>query len=188
MAKPELRRGFVKDCEEMSLEFRKEMGLKPHEYLSARLLADELGIDVLTFSEIEMDSRDLNILHLSRVSGLTITNKAGSAVILINGTHSPARLESTIMHEIAHNVLNHLIQVGEDFMQLNLIGRHHDARMEKEAEILGSILQIPDKGMLTLLNFGFDRARIAETFHCSEEMAYFRFKKCGFARRLKRTI
>lgn len=182
-----LRRGFVKEGEEYSLEFRKELNIQPHEALPARDLAELLGISVLAFSEADLDDSSRRLIMASKISGFTIKNYEGNSLIIVNDSHSFPRLESTIMHEIAHNLLNHHI-LAESDLPINFLGRHFNRQMEKEAQMLGSILQIPQSGLLTLLGMGYDRERIADTFCASKEMVIFRYRKCGLLRRLGKEI
>ncbi len=176
-----LRRGFVKEAEELAESFRQELGLKVFDHLPSTVLADHLGIYVFPMVEILEDDRLLTDLYKGNISGLTLPNHQGKRMILYNSNQAKVRQESTIMHEIAHNVLNHH-QIADQSIQFSMYGRTYNPILEEEANVLGATLQIPKAGLNALLRKNFDQAQLAETFNASADMVRYRYNKCGFGR------
>lgn len=85
------------------------------------------------------------------------------------------------MHEIAHLLLNHDAQAKKTESS-GLVSRHYDKQMEKEAEKLGSILQIPSKGLEILLRQHLSHEEIATRFGASKMMVFFRYNTTGLKR------
>ncbi|WP_394369960.1 ImmA/IrrE family metallo-endopeptidase [Hymenobacter piscis] len=103
-------------------------------------------------------------------------------MILYNDQHSPERQESDIMHEMAHVLCQH---PGDDLQLTSDIGlRDHDAQYEEEASWLGSVLQVPDAGLMWYARRGYSIEQIAARYTASVEMVTYRWRMCGIARRL----
>lgn len=166
-------------AEEMAAEFRRDLGLKVHEQLPAQVLAEHLGLYVFPMSDLVQDQQALANLYKGNVSGLTLPNHQGKRLILYNSSHAKTRQESTIMHEIAHNVLNHH-QIADKSIQFSMFGRSYDPTLEEEANVLGGTLQIPKEGLNFLLKQNLDKAQIAAAFGASPDMVFYRYNKCGF--------
>lgn len=103
-------------------------------------------------------------------------------IIIYNGSHSLARQESDIMHELAHIICGHL----GDCLQLSAeIGlREYNYQYEQEAKWFGSVLQIPEKGLFKLAKDGYTTKQIATIYGASEEMATYRGRILAIDRRL----
>lgn len=190
MAKVKLRHGFKSEAEKASLFWREELGLKPFEKLPAKEFAELLGISVFAMSDYTISDQFpfglpqdvVRFLENSKVSALTMKNRNGNSLIIYNSIHSPARQESSIMHEIAHNLLNHFA-LSKESVQFSIWERTYNPVFEEEATIFGSILQIPDPGLYKHLRNGVDRKEIAEYFGASTDMVILRYNMCGFRRR-----
>lgn len=193
-----LPRGFKTRAEEISLDIRKKLGLRPTHACPARRVAQLYEVSVtsnaalietvqLLVSEFpeEHTKQQLQSVYTSDslFSALMVIIK-DFKMILYNERHSPARQESDLMHEMAHIIQQHPgddLQLGSDIAL-----RGHDDQYEEEAKWLGSVLQIPEVGLMWLAKNGFSKESIAERYGASIEMVDFRWKMCGVGRRLQR--
>lgn len=71
-------------------------------------------------------------------------------MIVHNTSHSPARIGSDVMHELAHLLLDH--EPGTMFFGLNNVAlRSHDKGQEEEATWLGGCFLLPREAPVTNL-------------------------------------
>jgi hypothetical protein len=171
-----LRHGFKAEAERRSLEFRRQLNLPAYAPLPGRVLAEHMGIVIISPEEVPgLSPEDLRLLTEDChwwSAGLLKCQEG--ALILLNTIHTPARQESDIMHEIAHEDCGHEAvgfyqQPGCPFPL-----RSFDACHEGEAEYLGACLQIPRDGLLWALRRGMTSSEIADHFGASEQMVRFR--------------
>lgn len=187
-AKPQLRHGFKAMAERRSLEFRAKLNLSANSPLPGRVLARHLGIVIISPEQVPgLSANDLKLLTEDCKwwsAGLLKSEKG--TLILLNTSHNPARQESNIMHEIAHEDCGHepvgfYQQPGCPFPL-----RSFDASHEGEAEYLGACLQIPRDGLLWALKRRMTSAEIANYFGASEEMVRYRRNTTGVDAQLSR--
>src|SRR5581483_186242 len=104
------RRGFKSWCEETALNVRQHQHLASNAPLSAFVLARELRVSIITPSELkhlpEDACRRLIGVHSDSWSAITIPGKH-HPLIVYNPSHSAARQNSDLMHELAHILLGH---------------------------------------------------------------------------------
>ena len=103
-------RGFKSWCENVATQQRRELGLSPIDPLDPWRLAEHLGIEVHTPSEIpRLDPACLKILlNDDADSWSAVTVSAGTKdVIILNSSHRGGRPASDLMHELAHILLGH---------------------------------------------------------------------------------
>lgn len=108
--KSNFRYGFKKWADDTSVQFRKELGLKPQEPLCAFKLSEHLNIPILTPQLIPgMLDQHLDLLlgnSKDQWSAATVPISDIKNIILHNPTHSLSRQQSNIMHELAHVILS----------------------------------------------------------------------------------
>src|SRR5579863_6517969 len=102
MASGLLERGFKTSAENVAINIRRDMDLPPHAPLSAHEIAKYLDVVLLTPRDVPNITSDVLTQLLDRDpdgwSAVTcIAN--GTARIIYNPTHSPARQNSDIAHE-----------------------------------------------------------------------------------------
>lgn len=177
-----LRRGFKSEAEGISIEYRKLLGLKDYEPLPALKLAAHLEIEVISPMDIPgMSANCLSTLisdsGSDHWSAVTIGREKPS-LIIYNNSHSPARTESDIMHEISHVLLAH--EMGQIDTSLGVPLRKYDLIQEAEAEWLGGCLQLPKPALLK--HFVYNNLtvdQIAEMFTASRAMVNYRIGVSG---------
>lgn len=186
--KAKYKRGFKKWTDEKVIELRKQLGLYASSPLCAFKLCEFLKIPIFEPSAIQGLSEELlNELLVdgsTHWSAATIPLNEGKYIIIHNPTHSPARQQSNLMHEIAHILCGH--QIPEQTKNTGLSGflRNYNAEHEDEAEWLGSSLQLPRPALLYSLNRRMTVNDIAEHYNCSLEMVQYRINITGVKRQL----
>ena len=140
MVEGKLPRGFKADCQRRALELRLDLGLNKIDPLNSFDLARHLTIECQPHSEIcgQMDIYEkLNCSYWSAIL-LRLNTKS---LIIYNDSHSEARHQSSVMHEIAHYILEHTAPPISS--QIPLFYIDHSPQQELEANTLSSILLLP---------------------------------------------
>lgn len=182
--KIKLRRGFKTDSENIAAHYRCELGLKEFQPLSSFELARHLNLEVITPADVPGLSNESLTALLSKEgsshwSAVTIGVEK-PVLIVYNSSHSPARVESNIMHEAAHVILKH--PMGEIDTSLAIPLRKYDPMQEMEAEWLGACLQLPAAALKKYYAFGSHTPeQIAELFTASIQMVRYRLGVSGAA-------
>jgi hypothetical protein len=131
-------RGFKTRCEALSLQIRHQLHVGPGDVLEPETLAAFVGVTLWTMQELD----SLTASVRGRLEGefssewSAVTIVAGSnPVIVFNSSHSRRRRASTLMHELAHILLDHTpgnMFFGAGGMPL----RTYDPAQESEADWL----------------------------------------------------
>lgn len=168
----QLPKRFQKRCETISSEFRIKLGLQIFDPLPANQLAESLGILICRPDEMDMAKETIDFfIQSDNWWGIIFPVKP--PVIVYHPKQSPARYESTIMHELAHLILKHPTEAVY-FAPDGTFTRGFDSRIEAEAAYLGSCLQIPKRGLLWAIQKGMNNEEIAHYFGASLEMVSWR--------------
>lgn len=182
---PSLRRGFKTEAEKIAIRYRSELGIAQHSPLPAAKLAEHLGISIITPAEIVgMDDTLLNLLLVGPGKdkwSAAIFIKNGKKYIIHNPTHSLARQESNLMHELAHASCEHdLCELESALSGFTIPLRKYDHTQEAEAEHLGGCLQLPQKALYHYHhNLKKSVDQIATEFNASKQMVNFRLRMSG---------
>jgi len=181
--------GFKAQSERMSLEYRKQLGLLPNQALPARTLAAHLKARLHTPKDYPgLSQEQLAILCGNtdgKFSALTFP-VGGIPIIIYNPSHSPARQESDIMHELAHVACDHKPPPANVYPGLAVVMRRYDKEQEDEANYLGACLQIPRQGLMAEVKKGKSNAEIADHFGASVAMVVLRMNMTAVKRQLAR--
>jgi Zn-dependent peptidase ImmA (M78 family) len=177
-----MKRGFKKWAEQKSEDLRKELGLVPSSPLKAATLATHLNIEVLNPAEIpHIDNRILDqLLREDKASWSALTlHVDGRYLIIHNSSHAPTRIESDLMHEIAHCVCGHqpaqiVMLPGLDFPL-----RSYNDDQEEEAKWFGGCLQIPRCALVGCAYNGMKNNQIATAYFASVSLIRFRRNVTG---------
>lgn len=183
-----MRRGFKTWAEEQATAFRLELGIRPDAPLPAERLAERLGACLLTPAEIPGMTPDLLEALLTRdTSGWSaVTVEFGDLPIVIyNVSHSLARQESDLMHEMSHIICKHPAMRMVKIAGLQM--REYSEVQEEEATWLGGCLHLPRAALWNALRRGLTTAAIMERFNASEEMVRYRRNMTGVNVQLART-
>jgi hypothetical protein len=184
-----MKRGFKSWAEAKSLELRRLCNVPTLSPLPARTLAQKLGIDVVAPDQISGIPVDVITLLTGRFAenwSAVCVPVNGSFVIVYNPTHSAARQESDIMHELAHIICRHIARRSDVVGELPFLMRSYDVAQEDEAAWLGACMQIPRAALLALIRRGFSNEALAALFGASEDMVVFRRNMTGIDHQLRR--
>lgn len=178
---PGFPRGFKSKAENVAINCRRNLGLKDYDPLSSFSLAEHLNLRITNPLELGLGENHLNELlsgHGSTCwSAITIGREAPS-LIIHNTTHSAYRIESNIMHELAHVLLEH--RMSEIDTSLGIPLRKYDAQQEIEAEWLGGCLQLPKAALVKYYVYqSLSEREISEKFNASIPMVNYRIRVAG---------
>ena len=151
-----LRRGFKAEAEALVKEIRAELGLAKLDRLDPHRLACHLAIPVITLNDLP-DNLDgaQHFLSVGRkaFSALTVFDRH-RRMIVHNDSHSPARQNSNLAHELAHGLLLH--EPAPALKRLTGCRNWNDTN-EAEAAWLGSVLLVTDDMALAVARGRFTR-------------------------------
>lgn len=176
------RRGFKTNCERLALEKRADHGLRSFEALPPRLLAEDLGIKVVTPNEVPaLSAESLAILLKTDSDSWSAVTLRGLAVdlIILNSAHSPGRQASDLMHELAHILLGHKPSRIDISADQQLLLRTHDPEQENEANWLAGCLLLPRAALLAIRRNAFSDRFAAQRYGVSVDMLQYRLRVTG---------
>lgn len=148
-----------------------------------------MGIPVLTPNEIQGLTQDeLDELFgrgSSNWSALTIVAPK-KTFIIHNSSHSSARQETNIMHELSHIICDHqpskIIQIDGFAFPI----RTCDTSQEEEADWVCGCLKLPRDGILWAVRSQMSHEQIAEHFAASLDLVRYRIRITGVDRQVQR--
>ena len=181
-----MRRGFKAEAERRSLAARAELGLNSTDALDPWKYAEFLG--VLVFYPGDLDLAPVHITQLLETdpdswSGMTL-DEDGVRLIVLNSSHSKKRRCSTLMHELAHLILEHVpASVTVSKSGLTLLSDYSDEQ-EEEADWLGAALLLPETALLHYRTSGLSASQIANKFCVSDDLCNWRCRMTGVEKRL----
>ena len=169
----QLPKSFRKRCEVISAELRMELGLRIFDPLPANQLARKYEIIICRPEKMDMPQKAIDYFLQSDNWWGIIFQQFTPPVIVYDPKQSPARYESTIMHELAHLILKHPPE-RIIFAPDGTFARDFNSVREAEAAYLGSCLQIPRRGLFWAVQKRMSDEEIAHYFGASMEMVRWR--------------
>ena len=172
------KQGFKSWCENTSAALRAELDLGADEALDPRKLAAHLDIVVWKLEEIPGIPSDCIAVLCSDSdswSAATVCVGARHAVVL-NSSHSPARMNSDFMHELSHLILAHTparMDVSSD--QVLLLSSYNRAQ-EDEANWLSGALLLPRDALFSIRRERLTDEEACRMYSCSKNMLTFRLR------------
>lgn len=181
-----MRRGFKAESERLSEAARASLSLGPLDKLDPWVYADSLGAYVVGADEL-----DLAPQHAAQLlerdpdswSGMTLAED-DLLLVVLNSAQSRRRQASTLMHELAHSILDHApasVQVSP--AGLVLLSDYSDEQ-EEEADWLGGALLLPTAALLHHRSRGMSITDIARHFGVSDDLCHWRCRMTGVEKRL----
>lgn len=180
-----LRRGFKAHAERLAGSIRQRLGRTARMPLEGLVLAQHLGIPVISLTDLRRDVRDPRSIRrlLSGQSGFSAVTVCRGILRLIvfNPAHPPGRRANSLVHELSHIILEH-----EPAPALAEFGcRIWDEQAESEADWLAGVLLVPREGALWWMRNGGDLAGGATHFGVSEALFRWRVNQTGVMRQVK---
>lgn len=181
-----MRRGFKAEAERTAVSARSVLGLPPVSRLCPWAYAEHLGVCVYEASDLNLEpehASQLLVKDPSSWSGMTLFED-GSHLVVLNSSHPTTRRASTLMHEIAHIILEHVpaeIEISVDGLMLL---SDYSAEQEDEADWLGAALLLPEAALMRFRSGGASVDQIAQDFGVSRELCQWRCRMTGVEKRL----
>ncbi len=161
---------FRQRCEALATDARYALGLQAFQPLPARQLAAHYQVQLLTPFDLAAEASAAVAQVLSQPGWSAALISRQPPIILHHPLHSAARQEANLMHELAHLLLAHSLRSFDPATWPAVPDPIH----EREADYLGSCLQIPRRGLEWARQRGFTRQQVAEHFGASQEMVQWR--------------
>jgi hypothetical protein len=172
----ELDVAFKKWCEHEGIRWRRTLGLYAYDPLPAKRLAAHLDIPIVDPTELDgLDEQTLKVLFAEDAGWSALALPVGEKKhwIIYNPTHATVRYESSVMHELAHLILDH--QPIHFDMLVNAVPiREYRKVDERSADYLGGCLQITTTGLDWAFQRNMTHIEIAHHFGASVQMVRFR--------------
>ncbi len=175
------KRGFKTYCEQTAEAVRRQRGLSVWEPLAAMDLADSLKARVITPEQLPSLAADarhrLETEHADVWSAITISTSP--PLVVYNPTHSPARRNSDLMHEMAHLLLEHVPSTVYIDPRTRVALRGHDKEQEEQANWLAGCLLLPRAALVRIRQLHVSDANACSQYVVSVEMLRFRMGTSG---------
>lgn len=173
-----LKKQFRDYCESLGIMYRHELGVPGYAPMPAEKLADHLAVRLLQPGQLpdlhEKAARQL----LASQAWWAVAIPGSPPLIIYHPCQPAARLQSTIMHELGHVILDH---VPEQLVTLtgHFQGRAYPKQQEEEAKYLGSCLQITKTGLDWVRQQAWTIEEAAKHFGASVPMVRYRLNMTG---------
>lgn len=186
-----MQRGFKSWCETVALAQRKNLGLRPYSPLSPWKLSEALEAKVIRVDQVpDFSEKYLKVLTVDDKeswSAVTIS-ESGTNLIVLNSSHSEGRINSDLMHELAHIIVGHKayrMDVSEgDLMILST----YNKEQEDEAGWLAGCLLLPRKALEHIYYNKYSTDTVMSEYGVSKQMYDFRTRMTGVNRQFTRTF
>lgn len=183
------RRGFKSWAEQTSERIRLKSKLPCTAPLNPMKLADQLSVSVL--SPAELPTLDPNVIrrllndHSESWSAVTVS-QGRSHLIIVNSSHAPTRLNSSLAHELAHIILGHEPAMMFMTPASGASLRTYNEEQEEEANWLAGALLLPRDALLSIRRRGLSDEQAATEYGVSPAMLRYRFNVTGVDVQLSR--
>lgn len=183
-----LRRGFKSQCERRSAEIRKSLGLRADDALHSSELAAQMGVTLWNERSVQGlpdgDLRQLTLVDGESWSAFTL--RIGiHHLVLYNSAQSPPRINSVVMHELAHISLGHELHSASLTDDGHLVPSNYNQDQEDEADWLGGTLLLPRPALIRIRREALGDLAAMEKFQASSEMLKWRLRMTGVDHQLK---
>jgi len=183
-----LERGFKSWCENTSATIRKKLELEAYDPLTWQQVADYLGVEVRKLDGLaNLGQESINYLSSpegDEWSAVTVASP-DKIIIVANPQHSVGRCSNSIMHELAHVLLEHSgsrVFVTEDGFAL----RDYNDKQEEEADWLAGSLLLPRTALQHLHYRHVPKETILEDYCVSSNLYEYRIRMTAINRQFRR--
>lgn len=164
------------------MEIRKSLGISPDDPLQGVDLARQFRATIWNERDVvnvpALDLRQLTVIDGQSWSAFTL--RIGNRhLVLVNSSQSPPRVNSVIMHELAHIALGHELHSASVSDDGYLIPSNYSQDQEDEADWFGGTLLLPRPALLRIRRDGLSDAAAMNKYLTSEEMLKWRFRMTG---------
>jgi Zn-dependent peptidase ImmA (M78 family) len=183
------KRGFKTDCERTAAMVRRQRGLSVSAPLDPRSLAESIGVEVLSPDQLPALSQKTceTLLGIYSDEWSAVTFPSDPPLIVFNPSHSVARQNSDLMHELAHLLLKHAPTMVFIHPKTQLAIRTFDAAQEDEANWLSGSLLLPREALLLIKRSRWTDEDSCSTYGVSSAMLKYRLGISGVNVQYQRT-
>lgn len=178
----QFERGFKTWSERTAVGTRKSLGLKDIDPIDPKKLAEHLGVRLWDLCSIPGVAEEA-LRHLTSPEGdewSAVTVSLGqSDVMVINPTHSPARQNSDVTHELAHIIRQHTPAQHFISQETGIVLRTYNAVQESEANWLAGCLLLPRTALAYHVYRKTSRDDLCEHFGVSKDLLLYRINVTG---------
>jgi len=180
-------RGFKSRCENLSAMVRSKLGLKQDDPLPYKQLAGYLSVDIIELANLQHLGNDSKTYLASdegnEWSAVTVASPK-RVIVVANPSHSEARRSNSIMHELAHVILEHaagrVYLTGDGFAL-----RDYDDKQEVEADWLAGSLLLPRVALEKLARLHTPKTAALSEYSVSSDLYDFRRRMTAINRQFK---
>jgi Zn-dependent peptidase ImmA (M78 family) len=160
---------------------RRQQGLALSAPLDPRLVAESLGADVVSPDQLPALSLKTceQLLGIYSDEWSAVTFPSEPPLIVFNPTHSRARQNSDLMHEVSHILLKHGPTMVFIHPKTQLAIRTFDSAQEDEANWLCGSLLLPRDALLLIKRAQWTQENVCATYGVSAEMLNYRLNVSG---------
>ncbi|WP_114388970.1 ImmA/IrrE family metallo-endopeptidase [Notoacmeibacter marinus] len=131
----------------------------------------------------EDDIHQLTVVDADSWAAFTLLS-AGRHLIVYNSSQSAPRINSVVMHELAHILLGHQLH---DVMKNNageMVPSGFSKEQEEEANWLGGTLLLPRPALLNVRSKNWNDREISDRYLVSSDMLHWRLRMTGVDRQI----
>ena len=180
------QRGFKAQANRLALGLRKQRSLSATDPLDPRDVFHSFSIPVMSLSDFQVSCPEDTSVLLSGPAGFSavlfpVGN--GQRLVIHNDSHSPARQNSNLAHELSHVLLGH----SSEMLCTGDLSRRFNSPVEAEAAYLGGCLLVPNEAAHRITALRTDPSSAALKYGVSEDMIKYRCGVSGGYRRSGRS-
>ncbi len=181
-----MRRGFKSWCERSAAEYRDALGVPMAAALDPHVLAEYLNVRVVMLEDVP-DVPPVSLRQLRGMAGQAcwsaITISQGTVrLVILNSGHPGTRKANSLVHELAHIILNHTSDDTKMSLEGFLFRNRFDEEQEDEANWLAGCLLLPRDGLLRVYWCKRNPAVLARHFGVSQKLVNWRLRMTGISR------
>ena len=185
-----MRRGFKSWCERAAAEYREALGVPMTAALDPRALGEYLNVRVVTPEDVPGVAPGTR-RQLKGMAGRTgwsaVTISQGDVrLVILNSGHPDTRQANSLVHELAHIILNHTSDDAQLSTEGFLFRNIFNEEQEDEANWLAGCLLLPREGLLGRYWVNPNPAALARHFGVSKKLVDWRLRMTGIARQARR--
>lgn len=181
-----LERGFKARCENIAALIRNKLDIEPEDPLTYHRLAEYLSVEIIELANLkhlELESKTY-LATADEWSAVTVANPK-RVIVVVNPSHSPARQSSSVMHELAHVILEHA--AGKIFVtETDFALRDYNDKQEAEADWLAGSLLLPRVALQRMAYQRRPEATVLEEYVVSSELYKYRKRMTAIGKQFGR--
>ena len=174
-----LPRGFKSQANRIAIGLRAQMGVPATAPIEIRELASRMGITILPLTAFaKACPEEVSLLvgcDAGGFSALLLSLGDGKRIVIVNDTHSEARQNNSIAHEVSHALLAHPLEVLSGKVDC----RDFDRDLEEAANYLAGCILVPNEAARSIVWSGANLEMARRMFGVSSQLLEYRLNMSG---------